>query len=97
MSKLDEQLKKIKLWQEECKLVGLFFGAISTVAVFFTRLFHGHVQNEAIKSMSPAVKELVQTSIIYQLDPVLSISGLLFLVFLGMFIYLLIKKFKKKT
>lgn len=54
MGRIDEQLKKIKLWQEECKLVVMFFGSVSSVAVFFYNLFHGTLLSKATEEIAEA-------------------------------------------
>ena len=49
MGKINDSLNKIKLWQEECKLVVMFIGAVSAVALFVTNLMSGKVV--AVKAM----------------------------------------------
>jgi hypothetical protein len=50
MSHLNKAMGKIKLWQEECKLVVMIVGAIASVATFFYKLFHGGLfSSEAVK------------------------------------------------
>lgn len=53
MSKLDEQLKKIKLWQEECKLVVMVIGAVTSTALFFHKLFSGSLVKPEDVSVAP--------------------------------------------
>src|SRR4030043_1005868 len=37
---IDNAMAKIKLWQEECKLVLLFVSAVTAVATFVTKVFY---------------------------------------------------------
>ena len=99
MGKIKQQLEKIKLWQEECKLVAMFFGAVSAVAIFFTQLLKGQlVKVEELKSATPLdvpslpLKHFID---VYTSDAILLISGLLFVLFFSFGIYFLIKVIKK--
>ena len=52
---VEEQLKKVQLWQEQCKLVVLFVGAVSAVAVFVYRVSHGTLPGlDQVKLVEPA-------------------------------------------
>ena len=103
---IDDAMSKIKLWQEECKLVALFFGAVTTVAVFFRQLFMGKIglESMSMKSMesgggAPAVSEsykmIVSAPVHSSPDYVLIISAMLFVVFVGLGIYYIVKIIKK--
>jgi len=100
--RIDRAMKKVKLWQEECKLVVMFFGAVSAVAVFFSRIFHGKVgEGIAMKSMERNVSpesnmimpELVSN--LHTTDWVMIGSVVLFVIFLVMGIWLFVKVLKK--
>jgi len=99
--KIDRALKKVKLWQEECKLVVMFIGSVTAVSVFFSRLFRGEVGGGVMKDMRPdmgpegneVIPELVNH--IHKTDWILWGSVVMFVVFLVVGMILFVKVMKK--
>jgi hypothetical protein len=57
MKNMTKAMAKIKLWQEECKLVVMFIGAAASATTFFYKLFHGGLFSAP--AAAPLVKEVV--------------------------------------
>ena len=104
--KIDNEIKRLKKWQEECKLVMMFFGAVSAVWVFFTRLFNGEAPEAMKKVMATEAREIGGAGNVAKVavastppatDWILIVSVVLFIVFVGLGIHYFIKIIKKHS
>ena len=98
--KISEKMKRIKYYQEECKLIIVFFAALSSVAVFFAKLFQGELVKSSLAPEIPnKIIPFPEGEITFhagpQIDFVLLVSGVLFLLFTTVAIKLIIKIVKK--
>ena len=100
-SKVDREIKKLKKWLLECELVMAFFGAITTVWVFFSRLLKGQAPMMKSSRMVAGAGEETGDIVVEAMgsapgtDWIMIISIPLFMVFIGLAIYLLVKVMKK--
>jgi len=97
MSKIDENIKKLKMWQEELKLVMMIFATISTVALFFSKLFKGQIEPLKVAEISNDARSNIPRIYLTSKSPDYSILiiGILSVLFLTLLIYFLIKVIKK--
>ena len=92
------KLSTIKRWQEECKLVGYFFGALTAATTFFIKLFHEEFVAKAESSPLTAVREdaVAMSASSSTIDWILLISAILFVVFLVLAVRLTIRLIRKR-